>query len=849
MRRFITIIYGLLLVLMASGQTVFDEYLANAKAFADAFPREKVYLHFDNTSYYQGDSIWFKAYVVDADTRQYSQISKPLYVELVDQMGNIVDRQIVKIENGQASGQISLTNTFITGYYEVRAYTKWMLAFNEAPLFSRTFPIYRKPLASDSNKRSIAEYRMDKTMQKRPEDKLKRLNVNFYPEGGKLIKGVPTIVGFETLSADSGWVNINGILKDSEGNDLMPVSTIHDGMGTFLYTPGEKPGSLYFEYSGKKFTFRLPVAEEEGYSLRVGAKEDCFDVTVSRSTATTSSPLALFIFADGVPFNYQPIDLSQSQSKRLKIMHSDLPPGVIRLSLVNEAGNSINDRFCFVYPRDTLSIQASTNASVYAPFAKVDCKMKVVDDEGKPVVGAPVSVSLRDGIESDLRNDDNNILTDLLLTSELKGYINRPAFYFANRSASRRRMLDNLLLIRGWRYYDLQEAFAVKPFIPKYIPEDRLMLYGQVKSYFQKSNDLDVTILAYEDSTSFMGVTKTDSLGYFSVPLDEFEGRMSTLIQTRKAGKKINRASAVSLDRRFEPAARPLDAEETSPHWDMPVDPAGLDRMLAEVDPYRADDEDVHVLDELVVKAKYKNKNLLKDTERFERSIVGYYNMRQIIDDFRDQGRIITNDIGNLMHEINPNINFAGTFYRADSIVYSIEGRTISKDFVDGYLDEMETAVLYVDRTGIKTLRYNADNYRVEEASAEDYWTGTSADTTNVLALRDLHVRLDFTMTERFNPNRNYSPTRGVRRTVVQGYSKPAGFYSPQYPNGPVEAYEDRRRTIYWNPTLTTDENGEISISCYNSHNATYLDISAETLVDGHPAAVSTTSLDTSTNP
>ena len=100
MNRILTAIIGLLWVVSASGQTIFDTYLDRAKAFATAFPREKVHLHFDNSIYYQGDTIWFKAYVVTVDDNKFSRISKPLYVELVDQSGNVMERQIVKLVDG-----------------------------------------------------------------------------------------------------------------------------------------------------------------------------------------------------------------------------------------------------------------------------------------------------------------------------------------------------------------------------------------------------------------------------------------------------------------------------------------------------------------------------------------------------------------------------------------------------------------------------------------------------------------------------------------------------------------------------------------------------------------------------
>ena len=112
-------------------KVVFQQYMNQAQTFANNFPREKAYLHFDNTSYYVGDTIWFKAYVTLAEQQTFSQISRPLYVELVDQTGHIADKQIIKLTQGEGNGQFILPPSMLSGYYEVRAYTRWMLAFNE----------------------------------------------------------------------------------------------------------------------------------------------------------------------------------------------------------------------------------------------------------------------------------------------------------------------------------------------------------------------------------------------------------------------------------------------------------------------------------------------------------------------------------------------------------------------------------------------------------------------------------------------------------------------------------------------------------------------------------------------
>ena len=161
-------------------KTVFTQYMNQAQTFANNYPREKAYLHFDNTSYYVGDTIWFKAYVTLAEQQIFSQISRPLYVELVDQTGHIADKQIIKLTQGEGNGQFILPRSMLSGYYEVRAYTRWMLAFNEPQYFSRTFPIYQ--LAnSDKLERSITTYELSPSMENRPsETKEKLINLSKY---------------------------------------------------------------------------------------------------------------------------------------------------------------------------------------------------------------------------------------------------------------------------------------------------------------------------------------------------------------------------------------------------------------------------------------------------------------------------------------------------------------------------------------------------------------------------------------------------------------------------------------------------------------------------------------------
>lgn len=844
-RLFITLMAAVLSAWpqLSPAQSVFDTYFAKAKVFSHDFPSEKVHLHFDNSSYYQGDTIWYKAYVVNVADNKPSQISKPLYVEFVDQLGNVMDRQIVKLHDGEGEGQISLANAFFTGYYEVRAYTKWMLSFGgDTPqYFSRVIPVYRRPLSASEASRSIATYRMDDSMKQRPKDKTRKLSVRFFPEGGNLVQGVTSTVGFEALSEDSGWVDISGFILDDTGTKTTPVATVHDGMGSFMVTPGEKPVQVAMTFQGKDYKFSLPKALPKGYVINAVTKDDAIEVAVRRNGQTPADSLALFVFANSTPCTYVPVDFGSAMQRKIRILSSDLPGGVIRLALVNAGGQTLCDRFCFVYPDDTLHIQASADQKLYAPYHKASCVIRLTDKDNTPVRGATVSVAVRDGIDTDYRKYDGDIFTDLLLTSDLKGYINRPGFYFIDRSTRRRRMLDNLLLVRGWRKYDIDEALGRKPFEPKYLPEPNLNLYGHIDSWYGKSQaGIGITVLAQRDSLYVTGSTRADSLGNFAIPLDDFYGKMESLIQTRRENKKFNRNALVTLYRTFEPPMRPLDFDETNPRWDEPADTTSLDRDIDSLSTAMRGD-DVHMIGEIVVKGKFKRKSLQKDTEQFERDIIGFYNIRQFIDKLRDEGKFVPDDIAWLMHTINPNVDRDGLRYRVDSLKYSANGKDISLPFLNNCTEMIETAMLYRDKTGLKAFGFD-ENFRLKENDMVDIFTGKrteDVDTISMSQLRHITVRCAFTMNERWNPNEAFRPTHGIRRTIIQGYNEPAEFYSPQYTSADLMAApDDRRRTLYWNPTARTDDNGEVRIELFNGRNTSYLNVSAETVAGGHPAAV-----------
>ncbi len=193
--------------------------------------QEKVYIHMDNTCYFKGDTVWYKAYVVRADNNQYTDMSRLMYVELVSPDGLVVERQqLIVSEKGYSSGDFALKDSLYSGFYELRAYTRWMLNFcvTEHPygrkdreqfynrqmaadffrqygtIYSRVFPVYERPdSAGDYSQKYIVsrpKQRLDKVLK--PD-----LNVRFYPEGGSLIAGSRCRISFEATTEEGEAVS------------------------------------------------------------------------------------------------------------------------------------------------------------------------------------------------------------------------------------------------------------------------------------------------------------------------------------------------------------------------------------------------------------------------------------------------------------------------------------------------------------------------------------------------------------------------------------------------------------------------------------------------------------------
>lgn len=820
-------------------KTVFEQYVKQAQDFADNYPREKAYLHFDNTSYYIGDTIWFKAYVTFADKPIPCPISRPLYVELIDQAGHVADKQILRLDQGEGNGQFILSPSMMSGYYEVRAYTRWMLGFTEPQYFSRTFPIY-KPSGGDSPERHISTYDLPPSMRLRPEGNIQKLTVSFFPEGGQLVEGVPSKVAFKAESKNEGSVELTGKLYTKEGTELTSLQTMHDGMGLFDYTPSAQPAIAQVVYQGDTYKFELPVALKSGYVLGVSNRGGAMSVRVTCNDATPQDTLALLISYQGRPHFCRLVNCQPNVPQELAFVARTLPAGVLQVTLLDRQGTTLVDRFVYSYPQSPLSISPIGVKKLYTPYEPIDCELQVRNAQGEPVTGN-LSVSIRDGIRSDYVTYDNNLFTDLLLTSDLKGYIHQPGYYFTDLSSRKQDELDALMMIHGWRKYDMSQLIKPVSFTPLQLPEKQLMLSGQVKSTLFKKNlkDIAISVMIKEGEQLISGNTTTDAAGNFSIPIDELEGTLDALLQTRKVDKKQNKDAAIYIDRNFSPASRPYAYVESHPQWDVP---ANWEPAVERFDSLYRDSlrraDDIHLLDEVEIKAKRKDRGNMA-TRIKEQSIDAYYNVRQSLDLLRDQGKVVLT-IPQLMEMLNPlfywdRSNDSCT-YRQKPICYIMDNHILTTTEVNMMLTEVDGLASIIIGKGTKGIDDDIlQNSKVSDTNDVDV---TALDKYSIFYLIPYHRRDVL--------NKNQSQAYGTRQTLIQSYTRPLQYYSPAYPSRELYMDKpDKRRTLYWNPKLSIDGNGNATIRCYNNQYTTPLVIQAEMLGgDGKIGSVTYSSLE-----
>ncbi|MCC8172929.1 MAG: hypothetical protein LIO65_00565 [Odoribacter sp.] len=786
------------------------------------YPQEKVYIHFDNTCYFLGDTIWFKAYVRNALFHQPMDWSGTLYVELLTQEGETVTTRKLKVTNGECPGEIPLTGYLKSSYYEVRAYTRWMTNGGEDIMFSRVFPVFDAPSYLGDYKEvmtrqraSIPDYRK-KNFFKQWEKKGERLKMDFYPEGGNLVLGIKSKVAFKAIDRDGKDAEVRGQITDSKGNIVTYFSSIHNGMGVFDLEPDNNPYYAEVEYEKRKYKFKLPVSVANGCVIRTDLPENNeLKIRLMRSESLNKESLGITVTCRGKVYASEILPALEEQMI-LRVPLNTLPTGIIQINVFTMQGDILCERLVFVNHGEQVKINYAFSKEVYSPFEKVNLDFQLTDSQDNPL-HTNFSLSVRDADKSINNNQGDNILTNLLLASDLKGYIHNPGYYFENDSRSRRMALDLLLMVQGWSRYVWKQMAGFEPLKIDQPAEEFVSIDGNVYLYVAKQHprkDVDVFLwMLNEEKESYRANTTTDDEGRFIFSFDVYD-EWEVNIQITENNKRKN--SDIRLNRFFGPDPRPLTYYEKQfsnkkkvekVEEEENVEEINEEFFEMEIDTTRFVNHSGRMLEEVMVKAR-------KITPREEvglkyASVI--YDMEPFMDRLIDTGEDKAIDVFDFLHYNNP---FYGEINRKGEWIKTYKSRPIV--FVINNREETEVGTILLNELTVEEIKLITIDESPGAACAYIISPNCS----------DYVVVFIYT----YEDNSSRKGPKGIRKTHVQGYHRVKEFYSPDYSKGIMPDEVDYRRTLYWNPNVQTGHDGKASVEFYNSSTCRKMEVSAETV-------------------
>ncbi|MBN7813274.1 TonB-dependent receptor plug domain-containing protein [Algoriphagus sp. H41] len=769
--------------------------IASFQRYVTELPQEKVYLHLDRTYYGAGETIWLKAYLVEGPNHQLSALSSTVYVELIDSQGHLIDHVRLFSPSGLAAGQLDLPDSLSSGDYLIRAYTHWMRNVGEEYFFHRQVAILGK--AENPNRESVSENALD---------------IQFFPEGGDLVEGILSKVAFKVLGKDGLGIKVKGEILEN-GKPISSFESNALGMGAFPLLP--KAGNTYsarIDSRGQELA--LPAALESGIVMAVtnSPKSPDLGIKIQPSDAVPFKNIYLLAQTRGLVCASSQVDLS-NRIAFVKIPKTEFPTGIAQITAVDEDGNPLAERLVYIDHPDELQITISAYKATYFPRDSVRIDILTQDRSGKPV-SANLSISVFDSGQIGLDENSETIQSNLLLSSELKGHIESPGYYFNPKNEDRAAALDILMLTQGWRKFTIKQALDQDLPEPKYRIEKGLAIRGELRDKSgQPASEGTVSYLSLYPITQSI-TASSDSNGKFEMHDLIFFDSAQVSLEGKSSKGRGN--MDVILDESYE-----------LPSLARPVVPAraiaseGAEAFLQRAEERRQiaqafDFEQGEVaLDEVQVKGK-------KIAEVEEYTGPKLYG--------GGSAKIQVAGISSLENQQHPLELVRGRVAGVQVSGSGTEWRVLIQGV--GSINSSTEPLIMVDDIPIDLKSLHT--IPVQEIESFTVWKGPD---TAIFGSRGANGAIGF-YTKRSKEG-SKSPT-GPSPTMLRiGYQAEREFYSPRYPAAnPNLAKPDRRATLLWAPHIQTDTSGRASVTFFNHDLETTITCQIEGMTEsGKPGA------------
>jgi hypothetical protein len=846
----------------------------NNPIYSFGYEPEKIYLQMDGKVYTTDKTIWFKAIVTNASDHNLTKFSGVLYVELIAPDEKLLEKKIIKLENGVGNGFFDLNNNYSEGTYLIRAYTEWDrnfgtdFFFNEyIQVFAPTTKTKPEPISKvtlvekKDKKRQLIAY-FDPTLidslhkkeltliitrdkivdtlsvEKNGANKymidyeipdscqfvtLKiltknlfsftktivldedHLDLQFFPESGELVHGICSRVGFKALEYNGKGKSVSGEIINGKGAVLTRFKSNMLGMGSFIFNNPNKD-SIYFARlksqadSNLSSIYPFPKVSPQGNVLTIIRSEKVIHITASSSYLKNDS-IYIKVSCRGL-VNYEIKGKLKDGVIAFPLPVNKLPDGIIAFTVMDNSGHPLAERLAFnERPESRLNIEISTDEDTYQQRELTKLNIKTTDQLSEPAVASISLLVMNKEQMGQIQNMRQNILSYFLLSSDLKGQIENPGFYFSNNTSYDD--LDALMLTQGWRRYIYNKTVDTITFKP----ESRLNLSGSVGGILlqKRKRAADITMMTFGRRKTVQTLT-TDSLGKFYFNLnDEYGQNVNILIQSANhAGMKKD--YTINLDKKVSP-------EISFVHNSSVGKVDSVVKRLVENNIERKKVDETYKLSGGILLGEVKveayrmtpaRKKVMQEYGKPKEVISGEaiqqkeekwsFGLYSVIQSKFPQIRIFRTLEGEMIAEVRKS---------APTLVL-VDGRTVDIDNFGmvGYLPASEVS-------SFEILEDVSNRSKIWDEFWEPYKVPPPPLTLDVISIYTYGSQGFF----------GVKRTKGIFKGTVPVFSTPREFYTPKYANlQPSDWYKpDLRALIDWEPKLTVDSLGKASTTFYNA--------------------------------
>ena len=603
-------------------------------------------------------------------------------------------------------------------------------------------------------------------------------DVQFFPEGGELIQGKGNVVAFKAIGSDGFSTDVSGFIIRNEMDTVLAFKSQHLGMGTIRLDPksGDRFHAMVNNTKGKIKRFDLPDVCSRGAALSVVDIGDFLQISIRAIGRDLPKPFYIVAHSgEHLIFTQLVEQLHYSIPVEL------LPRGIINFVLVDGNRNPVSSRLAFVKKKAMAEVSVQANKANYDRREEVilDIQLETSDTLSRT---ADFSLAVTDNLVVEIDSLADNIQSSLLLTSDLKGYVEQPAAYFDSANDSANYYLDLLMMTQGWKRFKFDDVIHNRLEKPQHFLELGQTISGKYERTLLGKNK-GVRITGFAVDPFVLSETVSDENGRFVLDeLDFPDSTVFTIQSQRYTNITHEPAGFFKLDEDVFPAFSskgfPVPPKKT---------PSGEFANHARERVYFEGEGKMVVLDEFVVTASNKNtddyvnygiSSKVVDAEELEK---GY------------QGQMADYIVRTL----------PGVFEQKQNIYVRGE-----KTPAEIYLDEMETDLAMLSTIGADEI---AKVVLITGPTAAIYSRSGGMGGVIKIEMKD--------------PGQSYRGLTGVEKIMPLGYQKPVEFYVPKYEIDSVRLAKqpDMRSTIYWKPDIQLDSTGSTTVQFFTADpNTTY---------------------------